>query len=75
METTTLRVYKTTQEKLKKLSVTERLSMTQLIDKLVEEHETSFWKGFENEAAAFFDNEERNARKIFEGSLGDGLAK
>jgi hypothetical protein len=75
METTTLRVHKTTQEKLKKLSATERLSMMQLIDKLIEEHETSFWKGFENEATAFLDKEESNARKTFEGALGDGLAK
>lgn len=75
METTTLRVRKTTQEKLRKLSATERLSMMQLIDNLVEEHEKSFWKGFENEAAAFLDQEEKNARKTFEGSLGDDLAK
>jgi len=75
METTTLRVHKTTQKKLKKLSAAEHLPITQLIDKLVEEYETSFWKGFENEAAAFLDKEEKKARKAFEGTLGDGLAK
>lgn len=75
METTTLRVHKTTQAKLKKLSSTERLSIMQLIDKLVEEHAASFWRGFENEAALCLDKEERKARRTFEGPLGDALAK
>jgi len=75
METTTVRVRKITQEKLKKLSMTEHVSITELIDKLVEERERSFWKGFEDEAEAFLDKEERKTRKTFEGALGDGLAK
>ena len=75
METTTVRVRKITREKLKKLSTTEQVSITELIDKLVEERERSFWKGFENEAEAFLDKEERKTRKTFEGALGDGLAK
>ena len=75
METTTVRVHKTTQERLKKLSATERVSITELIDKMVEEHERSFWKGFEEEAGVFLDREERKTRKSFEGALGDGLAK
>lgn len=75
METTTVRVRKITQERLKKLSTTEQVSITELIDKLVEERERSFWKGFEDEAEAFLDREERKTRKTFEGALGDGLAK
>ena len=42
METTTVRVHKATQEKLKKISSSERVSITDLIDRLVEEHERSF---------------------------------
>lgn len=75
METTTVRVRKITQERLKKLSASEHVSITELIDKLVEERERSFWKGFEDEAEAFLDKEERKTRKTFEGALGDGLAK
>lgn len=74
METTTVRVHKTTQERLKKISANEHVSITELIDKLTEEHELSFWKGFEAEAKAFLDKEEKTARKSFEGALGDGLA-
>jgi len=75
METTTVRVHKKTQEKLKKISSSEHVSITELIDRLVEEHERSFWKGFENEAVTFLDKEEKKSRKSFEGVLGDGLAK
>lgn len=75
METTTVRVHKTTHEKLKKLSTTEQLSITELIDKLAAEHELSFWKGFGDEARGFLDKEERKARKTFEGVLRDGLAR
>lgn len=75
METTTVRVHKTTQAKLKKISSSERVSITELIDQLVEEHERSFWRGFEDEAVTFLDKEENKSRKIFEGVLGDGLAK
>jgi hypothetical protein len=75
METTTVRVHKTTQKKLKKISSSEHVSITELIDQLVEEHERSFWRGFEDEAVTFLDKEERRSRKSFEGVLGDGLAK
>ena len=75
METTTVRVHKTTQKKLKKISSSEHVSITELIDQLVEEHERSFWRGFEDEAVTFLDKEEKRSRKSFEGVLGDGLAK
>jgi len=75
METTTVRVHKTTQEKLKKISTSERVSITELIDQLVEEHERSFWRGFEDEAVTFLDKEERKTRKTFEGVIGDSLGK
>lgn len=39
METTTVRVHEITQERLKKISSTEQVSITELIDKMVEEHE------------------------------------
>lgn len=73
METTTVRVHKTTQERLNKISSTEHVSITVLIDRLVDEHERSFWKGFEDEAKAFLCKEETTARNIFEGTLGDGI--
>ena len=73
METTTVRVNKRTQERLKKLSSSEHVTITQLIDKLVNEHERSFWKGFEDEAKAFLDKGETKARRTFEGALGDGI--
>lgn len=75
METTTVRVHKTTQEKLKKISSSEHVSITELIDQLVEEHERSFWRGFEDEAVTFLDKEERRSRKTFEKVLEDGFAK
>lgn len=75
METTTVRVHKKTREKLKKISSSEHISITELIDQLVEEHERSFWRGFEDEAVTFLDKAEKRSRKSFEGVLGDGLAK
>jgi predicted CopG family antitoxin len=73
MQTTTVRVRKPTQEKLKKLSADMGTSISDLIDKLLEEHRKSFWKGFNEEAKEFLDREEKKARKTFEKSLGDGL--
>lgn len=73
METTTLRVHKTTQSRLKKISASEHISIMEVIDKLVDEHERSFWKGFEEEASSFLDKEEAKARKTFENALGDGI--
>ena len=75
METTTVRVHRATQEKLKKLSIAEHLSITELVDKIVEAHEKSFWKGFEDEAISFMDKEELKTRKSFDGVLRDGLAR
>ena len=75
METTTVRVRKETQEKLKKLSGTERISITELVDKLINEHEKSFWKGFDDEANAFLDKEELKSRKTFEKALKNGFSK
>lgn len=73
METTTLRVRKTTQTRLKKISTAEHISITDLVDKLVDEHERSFWKGFEEESMVFLDKEETKTRKIFEKALGEGI--
>lgn len=73
METTTLRVHKATQIRLKKLSAAEHVTITELIEKLVDEHERLFWKGFEDEAKSFLDKGETKARKTFEGALGDGI--
>lgn len=75
METTTVRVHKTTQERLKRLSASEHVTITELLDKLVDEHERSFWKGFDDEAKAFLDRNEAKARKTFEGALGDGVER
>jgi len=75
VETTTVRVRKETQEKLKKLSGTERISITELVDKLINEHEKSFWKGFDDEANAFLDKKELKSRKTFEKALKDGFSK
>ncbi len=58
---------------LKKISAAERISITDLVDKLVDEHERSFWKGFEKESRVFLDKEETKTRKIFEKALGDGI--
>ena len=73
METTTLRVRKTTQSRLKKISAIEQISITDLVDKLVDEYERSFWKGFEEESTVFLDKEETKTRKTFEKALGDGI--
>ena len=73
METTTLRVRKTTQSRLKKISTAEHISITDLVDKLVDEYERSFWKGFEEESTVFLDKEETKTRKTFEKALGDGI--
>ena len=73
METTTLRVRKTTQAILKKISTAEHISITGLVDKLVDEYERSFWKGFEEESTVFLDKEETKTRKTFEKALGDGI--
>jgi hypothetical protein len=73
METTTVRVHKQTQERLKKISITEQTSITDLIDRLVNEHEKSFWEGFNNEAKILLDKDEIKSRKTFEKVLKDGL--
>ncbi|MBM4054761.1 MAG: hypothetical protein FJ264_08840 [Planctomycetes bacterium] len=73
METTTLRVRKTTQSRLKKISAAEHISIMELVDKLVDEHERSFWKGFEEESKSFLDKEEVKTRKTFENTLGYGI--
>lgn len=73
METTTLRVHKATQSRLKKISAAEHISITELVDKLVDEHERSFWKGFKEESMAFLGKEETKTRKTFEKALGDGI--
>jgi hypothetical protein len=75
VETTTVRVHKQTQNRLRKLSVTEQISITDLIDKLVDEHEKSFWEGFNSEAKALLDKDEFKSRKTFEKALKDGLSK
>jgi len=75
METTTVRVHKQTQERLKKISITEQVSITELIDKLVNEHEKSFWEGFNNEAKSLLNKDEIKSRKTFEKVLNDGLSK
>ncbi len=75
METTTVRIYKQTQKKLKKISVHENVSIVELLDKLIKEHEKSFWHGFDDEAKFFLDKEEIKARKTFEKVLKDGLSK
>ncbi len=75
METTTVRVHKQTQAKLKKLSADTNASITDLIDRLIEEHGKSFWRGFDEEAKTFLDSKERKTRKAFERVSGDGLEK
>ncbi|MFZ6017736.1 MAG: hypothetical protein ACOYU0_09120 [Nitrospirota bacterium] len=74
METTTVRVRKQTQERLKKISGAEQISVIELIDKLINEHEKSFWKGFNEEAKAYLDKEEIKSRKTFEKVTRDGLS-
>jgi len=72
-ETTTVRVREETRVRLKKISAMEKISMTELLDRLVNEHEKSFWDGFDREAEANLSREEKKARKIFERTLKDGL--
>ncbi len=73
METTTVRVKKKTQERLKKLAAANRISVTELVEKLVTRHGKSFWDGFDGEAGKALDKREKKARKGFEGTLKDGL--
>ena len=73
METTTVRVYKSTQAKLKKISTYENISISELLDKLADEHEKNFWTGFEEESLDFLDKDELKIRKIFEKTAGDGI--
>lgn len=75
MQTTTVRVHERTREKLKKISGIEKVSITDLIDKMVKEYEKSFWEGFDNEAKAFLDKKELKLRTTFERTLKDGFSK
>jgi len=71
--TTTVRVRKETRVRLKKLSVDEKISVTDLLDKLVDEHEKSFWDDFDSEASSYLNKEELKSRKLFEATLKDGI--
>ena len=73
METTTLRVRTTTQVRLKKISAEEHLSITDLVDRLVNKYERRFWMGFDEEAEQCLDKREIKARKVFDGASGDGI--
>lgn len=53
-----------------KYTVMERQSDKIKFDKLVDEHERSFWKGFDEESTVFLDNEEKKTREIYEKALG-----
>ncbi len=75
MQTTTVRVREQTREKLKKISGIEKVSITDLLDKLVKEYEKSFWEGFDNEAKAFLNKKELKLRTIFEKTMKDGFSK
>ena len=75
METTTVRVHRSTQKRLKNISISKHVSITELIDRLVDEHEKSFWKGFDEESKAFFDKDEKKARETFESTIRDGFAE
>ena len=75
MQTTTVRVREQTREKLKKISGIEKVSITDLLDKLVKEYEKSFWEGFDNEAEAFLNKKELKLRTIFEKTMKDGFSK
>lgn len=74
MEATTIRVSKQTQKRLKKISGAEHISIVKLIDKLVNEHEKSFWKDFDGEAKEYLDKEEMRTRKTFGKVLKDGIS-
>jgi hypothetical protein len=69
--TTTLRVHKTTQIRLKQLSAAKQVTITDLVDRLVDEHASTFWKGFNEEAKKCLNKGESKSRKTFEGALGD----
>lgn len=71
--TTTVRVRKETRERLKMLSANEKVSITDLIERLVDEHETSFWKDIDSEAGAYMDKKEFKTRKVFDGALENGV--
>ncbi len=75
MQTTTVRVREQTREKLKKISGIEKVSITDLLDKLVKEYEKSFWEGFDNEAKGFLNKKELKLRTIFEKTMKDGFSK
>ena len=75
MQTTTVRVYEQTREKLKKISGIEKVSITNLLDKLVKEYEKSFWEGFDSEAKVFLNKKELKLRTIFEKTIKDGFSK
>ncbi len=71
--TTTVRVREETRVRLRKISAMEKISMTELLNRLVDEHEKSFWDGFDREAETHLSREEKKARKVFEKTLKDGL--
>ncbi|MCL4479392.1 MAG: hypothetical protein M1381_09890 [Deltaproteobacteria bacterium] len=75
MQTTTVRVYEQTREKLKKISGIEKVSITNLLDKLVKEYEKSFWEGFDSEAKVLLNKKELKLRTIFEKTIKDGFSK
>jgi predicted DNA-binding ribbon-helix-helix protein len=75
METTTVRVRKITQERLKKLSTTEHVSITELIDNLVEERERSFGKDLRRKLRNSSIRKKKKQEKLLKRVLGDGLAK
>ena len=75
MQTTTVRVREQTREKLKKISGIEKVSITNLLDKIVKEYEKSFWEGFDNEAKVFLNKKELKLRTIFEKTIKDGFSK
>ncbi len=71
--TTTIRVKKSTRERLKKLAAAGRVSITKLLEELVARHEKSFWDGFNDEALHALNKSEKKTRKMFEKVLKDGL--
>ncbi len=75
MQTTTVRVREQTREKLKKISGIEKVSITDLLDKIVKEYEKSFWEGFDSEAKGFLNKKELKLRTIFEKTIKDGFSK
>ncbi len=71
--TTTVRVKKSTRERLKKLAAAGKVSITKLLEELVVRHEKSFWDGFNDEALHVLNKSEKKARKMFERVLKDEL--